>query len=204
MKTILGHTESLLRERGSRFIGYLFPCETEEEFRTQLDALKTEHYNATHHCYAYRIDPNSVVEFNSDDGEPSGTAGLPILNQLRSADLINAGTVIVRYYGGTKLGKSGLIEAYKGATELLTHEASLLEITKVKRYQIRYSYSEELVYSKMETDFELFEESAEYTDSVSKVIACKASRTEAFENYFERIEHLGFELESLDKTFLVV
>lgn len=204
MKTILGQFESNLRERGSKFLGYLFPCENEEVFRERLEAIQKEHYDATHHCYAYRIDPNSITEFSSDDGEPSGTAGLPILNQLKSAELINVGAVIVRYYGGTKLGKSGLIEAYKGTTELLTHKADLKEVVQVQRYEITYPYSEELTFNKMETDFELFEETADYTDTISKVVACSTKKAKAFEKYHERVKHVGIGLEKLDKTFLTV
>jgi uncharacterized YigZ family protein len=203
LKTILRQYESTLKDKGSKFLGYLIPCESEEQFREALDQLKKEFYDATHHCYAYRIDPNTLTEFSSDDGEPSGTAGLPILNQLKSAELINTGAVIVRYYGGTKLGKSGLIEAYKGATHLLTEKANLKEVIPVQLYEIEYPYSEELVYSKMETDFDLLEQSADYTDSVKKVIGCKTERIEDFVKYHKRVKHLGITLSELEKTFVL-
>lgn len=203
MNTILQNYETIYRDKGSKFIGLLFPCEQEEEFKQQLERIKKNHYNATHHCYAWRINPHKVTEFSNDDGEPSGTAGLPILNQLKSVDLVNVAAVIVRYYGGTKLGKPGLIEAYKESTALLTAKAHIKKVMRVQLYEITYPYCEELSYQKLENDFELIEQEASYTASVRKRIACNIDLADAMEKYHERVKHVGIELKVLDKTFVV-
>ncbi|MBW8359636.1 MAG: YigZ family protein [Weeksellaceae bacterium] len=111
----------LLKEKGSRFIGYAYPVQSEEELKKNLAHLRSEHPKATHHCYAFRIGLNGEHYRANDDGEPSGSAGLPIYNQLLAHGLTNILVVVVRYYGGTKLGVSGLVKAYKdSAKETLT------------------------------------------------------------------------------------
>lgn len=204
MNTIINPTESSLRDRGSKFYGYLFPCQNEAEFTEELNLLKSKYPDANHHCYGYRIDPNNVTEFSSDDGEPSGTAGLPILNQLRSFDVVNAGLVVVRYFGGTKLGKPGLIQAYGDTAQHSLSEASLKAIKLVQLFHISYPYSEELLFNKISSDFELTEQSAEYTDIVEKTIACPVQNANAFNKYHETVKHRGIKLEELAKTFIAV
>ena len=103
----------LLKEKGSKFLGFAYPVNDEKELKKSLDALKAEHPKATHHCYAYRLGLNGENYRANDDGEPSGSAGLPIYNQLLANELTNILLVVVRYYGGTKLGVSGLVKAYK-------------------------------------------------------------------------------------------
>lgn len=115
-KTIKARSEGLYKEKGSKFIALAFPVSNEEDFKTILAEIKKEYHNARHHCYAYRIYPENEEVRSNDDGEPSGTAGKPILNQLYSFELYNTAIVVVRYFGGTKLGVSGLINAYKQAS----------------------------------------------------------------------------------------
>lgn len=105
--------EILLKEKGSKFIGYAFSVSSDADFKEQLDHIKQLHPKATHHCYAYRMGKNGENYRANDDGEPSGSAGLPIYNQLLAHDLTDILVVVVRYYGGTKLGVAGLIKAYK-------------------------------------------------------------------------------------------
>jgi len=118
-QTIKKQSEAIYKEKGSKFIAKVFYIETEEQFKGQLEKVKKDYHDARHHCYAYRINPESEQYRSNDDGEPSGTAGKPILNQIYSRELFNVLVVVVRYFGGTKLGVSGLINAYKTAT----HEA---------------------------------------------------------------------------------
>ncbi len=115
-KVIKSSSEFELKNKGSKFLGFGFRINSEEEFKTKLSELKAIHKKANHHCYAYRlIDPS--IERSSDDGEPSGTAGKPILGQLVKYELFQTCIVVVRYFGGTKLGVRGLIDAYQGCAE---------------------------------------------------------------------------------------
>lgn len=115
-KTIQSPSEGLYKDRGSKFIALAFPVESEESALEVLASVRKEYYDARHHCYAYAIGQNRESFRFNDDGEPSGTAGKPIFGQILSNDLTNIMVVVIRYFGGTKLGTRGLIDAYKGAT----------------------------------------------------------------------------------------
>jgi uncharacterized YigZ family protein len=114
-KTITTVAEGFYKEKGSKFIAKIFHVQTEEQIKMAMLSVKKEFHDARHHCYAYRINPEKEQFRSSDDGEPSGTAGKPILNQILSFELYDVLIVVVRYFGGTKLGVSGLIQAYKSA-----------------------------------------------------------------------------------------
>jgi len=124
-KTIITVSEGYYKEKGSKFIAKVFPVETEDQVKSVRALVKKEFYDARHHCYAYRIAPEEEKFRSSDDGEPSGTAGKPILNQILSFELFNVLVVVVRYFGGTKLGVSGLINAYKSATRDAIHQSEI-------------------------------------------------------------------------------
>jgi uncharacterized YigZ family protein len=120
--TIQKNCEGLYKEKGSKFFGYAFPVSDEAEIKKIISGLKKEHHSARHWCYAFRLGSDKKLFRANDDGEPSGTAGKPILNQIVAADLTDALIVVVRYFGGTLLGTSGLIHAYKSAAaEALQH-----------------------------------------------------------------------------------
>lgn len=125
-KTIVQTAEGLYKEKGSKFIARAFHVEAEEDIKLAMESVKKEFHDARHHCYAYRINPEKELFRSSDDGEPSGTAGKPIYNQILSFELINVFVVVVRYFGGTKLGVSGLIRAYKTATREAFHQSKIV------------------------------------------------------------------------------
>jgi uncharacterized YigZ family protein len=131
------------KDRGSKFIAYAYPLANVNEFKEKLATIKKEHPKATHHCFAYRLDMDGNNFRVSDDGEPSGSAGRPILGQIDSKQLTNALVVVVRYFGGTLLGVPGLINAYKTATSLV------LQVTPVIRKPIEVHYSLEFDYIMM-------------------------------------------------------
>ncbi len=139
-KTISQPAESLYKEKSSKFLIYAYPVVSEEQIREHLDVLHKEHYNATHHCYAWRLGFRGEKFRANDDGEPSSTAGKPILGQLLSADVTNCLIVVVRYFGGTKLGVSGLIEAYRDSAALVLDEADVVELTIDTTVKIDFSY----------------------------------------------------------------
>jgi uncharacterized YigZ family protein len=130
-KTIVASSEGVYKEKGSTFIGFAFPILDEETFKINLSELKKLHPDAVHHCYAFRLNPTGNTFRYSDDGEPANTGGKPIYGQLLSFEVTNIAVVVVRYYGGTKLGVGGLITAYKEAAKeaLLAAEISEKEIT---------------------------------------------------------------------------
>ena len=202
MFSIKKSCESSFRELGSKFLGYLFPVETEDEFSKQLDQLKSEYPDATHHCYGWRINPAQLKEYSSDDGEPSGTAGLPILNQLKSFEVVNAGIVVIRYYGGTKLGKPGLIEAYGMAAQQCLHKADLISIKPVRLFVIKYPYPEENTIQKLKNDYDLEVQEAEYLEDITLKIACPKETADRFEKELAGKEHLNIAFKKLEEHFI--
>lgn len=185
-------------------MGYLFPCESEEQFGEELNRLKSKYPDATHHCWAWRLNPAQPKEFSSDDGEPSGTAGLPILNQLKSFEVVNAGIVVVRYYGGTKLGKSGLIEAYGRGAEFSLEKAELLSIKSVQMYEIVYPYPEENSIQKLINDFDLTVMDSEYLEKIKLNVACPKPKTDLFEKHIGGMEHLQIHFETKQEDYIKV
>ncbi|GAB7086156.1 YigZ family protein [Marinifilum fragile] len=139
-KTISQQSEGLYKEKGSKFITYAYPVSTEEEIKEHIAQLKKEYYDARHHCYAYMLGADKKNFRANDDGEPSSTAGKPILGQILSNDLTNILIVVVRYFGGTKLGASGLIHAYKTAAADAISNAEILDKTVNDIYDIHFDY----------------------------------------------------------------
>ena len=131
------------KDRGSRFLAYAYPIQSTDDFKKNLQSLKKEHPKAAHHCFAYRLGLEGNNFRVSDDGEPSGSAGKPILGQIDSKQVINVLVVVVRYFGGTLLGVPGLINAYKTATALA------LQLTPVIQKQVLVNYRLHFDYTKM-------------------------------------------------------
>lgn len=139
-KTIKSPVEGLFKDRGSKFLAYAYPIEHENEVKPLVENLKKEHFKAVHHCYAYRLGLDRNNFRVNDDGEPSGTAGRPILNTLLSQDITNILVVVVRYFGGTLLGVPGLINAYKSATVEALAVADIYEKTVNDVYNVSFDF----------------------------------------------------------------
>jgi uncharacterized YigZ family protein len=139
-KTIAQPSESIFRDRGSKFLGFAYPVNSDNEIKALVASLKAEHPKANHHCWAIRLGIDRSVFRVNDDGEPSGTAGRPILNTLLSRNITNVLVVVVRYFGGTLLGVPGLINAYKTATEMALDQATVIEKTVNDVYTITFDY----------------------------------------------------------------
>lgn len=139
-KTIASHSEGTYRDKGSKFIAFAFPIKSDEDVKDILQKLRSEHPKARHFCWALRLSPDRSIFRIQDDGEPSGTAGRPILNTILSADLTNLLIVVVRYFGGTLLGVPGLINAYKTAAAEAIKESKIVEKTVNDIYEIRFDY----------------------------------------------------------------
>jgi uncharacterized YigZ family protein len=139
-KTIKYPAEGLYKEKGSKFLAYAYPVSSEEEIKEHVEVLKKKYYDARHHCFAWQLGVDGMNFRMNDDGEPSGTAGKPILGQIHSHEITNVLVVVVRYFGGVKLGTGGLIQAYKTATADALDNAELIECTIDKSFSIRFSY----------------------------------------------------------------
>jgi len=139
--TISRPAEAVYRDKGSRFIAYAFPVQSPENFKKELASLKTLHPKASHHCFAYRIGPEKDLFRSSDDREPPGTAGKPILGQIDSKQLTNVAVVVVRYFGGTLLGVPGLINAYKTATSMVLQLCPIVRMAVEVNYELHFNYT---------------------------------------------------------------
>ena len=130
-----------IKEKGSRFIGYLYPVSTLEAVETILHQCRKKYYDATHVCFAFRLGRGKEEYFRySDDGEPGGTAGLPIFNEIKGRDYFNVLAVVIRYYGGTKLGTGGLARAYAAAVRLVIDTAKTVTVTITKEVSLNFPF----------------------------------------------------------------
>ena len=154
----------------SRFICHVKQVETEEEARDFINSIKKEHYKATHNCSAFILGEKSEIKRTSDDGEPSGTAGIPMLGVLESHQLTNLCVVVTRYFGGIKLGAGGLIRAYAGCVALAVKEIGLVEIKEQVGLRLQLSYSQYQEYANFLKSENLMEFDTEFTDSVATTI----------------------------------
>ncbi len=140
--TIIEKTDGFFKDRGSKFHSFAFPVQTEADVKVALDGLRKEFYDARHHCYAFVLGMEHQQTRANDDGEPGHSAGDPILGQIRSFGLTNVLVVVVRYFGGTKLGVGGLIQAYRTAAEDALRKVEKREIYPVVRFELSYEYDQ--------------------------------------------------------------
>jgi uncharacterized YigZ family protein len=161
--TVSGEAEGLFKDRGSKFFAYAFPVISENEVKEKLEQLRKQFHDARHHCYAWKIGVDPGIARANDDGEPSSSAGKPILNQIEKMNLTNILVVVIRYFGGTLLGVGGLINAYRSATEDCLHSSKIV----VQHIQLIYS---------LEFEYPLMNE-------VMKVV--KEYELESFDQVFE-------------------
>ena len=139
-KTIKSFSEGTYKEKGSRFLAFAFPIVNQDEIKPIIEGIRKEYHDARHHCYAYMIGADRMIWRINDDGEPSGTAGRPILGQINSFGLTNILLVVSRYFGGTLLGVRGLINAYKSAAANAIRNAEIIECTLHEYYEIDFPY----------------------------------------------------------------
>lgn len=203
MLTVKTISRSEYKTKSSKFYGYLLPAASEDTFNLELYRLKSEHNTATHHCYAYRINPFRPEEFETDDGEPSGTAGQQILNRMRSSELINCGLVVVRYYGGTKLGKSGLIEAYSETADKCIRKADLRKVFKIRLFEISYTYEQQSHVNQLIHAFNLAEENSVYREKVTLILGCDIERVSGFQEKLNSIRHLFESTDDLGESIRI-
>lgn len=181
------------RERGSKFISYAYPVEDEVDIKQRLDALWERYPDATHICYAYRIGLEGETYRANDDGEPSGSAGLPIYNQIVSKEVTFVLVASVRYYGGTKLGVSGLIKAYKLSAQLALDEAKVVERHLTQRINFEFTYEDQGSVMRNVDRFTAEVLSTEFTDKCKLSVRIRKENMEEFLASFEPLYNVKIE-----------
>lgn len=147
--------KGLFKEKGSKFISLVFPVESEVEIKTNLDQVQKEYFDARHHCYAWILGADKLAWRASDDGEPNHSAGDPILGQIKSKDLTNVLVIVVRYFGGIKLGVGGLISAYRAAAHDALQNAMIIEKALIRSIKLEFEYENTSDVMRLVKDFEM-------------------------------------------------
>jgi uncharacterized YigZ family protein len=194
-KTVGSVSGGLYREKGSKFISAAYPVSNENEIRSIMEEIRKAHHEAKHHCYAYILGESGKIWRANDDGEPSGTAGRPILGKIKSYGLKNVLVVVSRYFGGTLLGVSGLINAYKSAAESALSNAVIIEQAVLKTLEITYPYSVMNNVMTIIKDENILQTDHRFDLDCRIIIKVRASDLERITKRFSRIE--GLELKFL-------
>ncbi|MCE7067994.1 YigZ family protein [Dyadobacter sp. CY326] len=193
-QTVTGPAEGFFKEKGSKFLAYSFPIDNESDAKMHLATLRELHPKAVHHCYAYRLGADRMSYRMSDDGEPSGTAGRPILNTLYSRNVTNVLLVVVRYFGGTLLGVPGLINAYKLATEDALNQSEIVTKHFYNLYELTFSYPQMNDVMRIVKEMELPVREQVFEMECRLVAEVRVTSTEKFISRCEKIDGLTHSL----------
>ncbi|GGN11253.1 hypothetical protein GCM10010967_53930 [Dyadobacter beijingensis] len=193
-QTVAGPAEGFFKDKGSKFLAYAFAIANESEAKTHLADLRELHPKAVHHCYAYRLGADRMSYRMSDDGEPSGTAGRPILNTLYSRNVTNVLVVVVRYFGGTLLGVPGLINAYKTATELALDASEIVSRHYFSIYKLSFEYPQMNDVMRIVKEMELPVREQSFEMQCEMEVEVRSTLVERFVARSEKVEGLAVEL----------
>lgn len=193
-RTVISKSTGLYKEKGSKFLAFCYPVRNEEEVTAHLTALRKEYYDARHHCYAWVLGVDKTRHRANDDGEPNHSAGDPILGQIRSKDLTNTLIVVVRYFGGVKLGVGGLISAYKLAAEDALNNAAIEEkmITASLKLYFPYESTSEIMRLIKEFDLKILEQT--FNEACYLLLEGSVVDTPRALERFELLKKLGVQL----------
>lgn len=192
-KTLATAAEAVFKDRSSRFLAFAYPVSDLEQIKTHLDELRKKYYDATHHCYAYRLKSDGSVFRANDDGEPSGTAGRPILGQMMSMGVTECLVVVVRYFGGIKLGVPGLINAYRESTAAVLENAEIIEKTADARFEIIFPYVSMNDVMKVIKDEQPRIADQQFDNLCSMTLTIRRSRAERLESRLNKVEGVQIE-----------
>lgn len=187
----------LLKEKGSKFIGFAFPVSNEDELKSSLEKIRAEHPKATHHCYAFRMGINGEHYRANDDGEPSGSAGLPIYNQLLAHELTNVLVIVVRYYGGTKLGVPGLVKTYKESAKLTLDEAQIITKELESNIEIEFHFNQQNVIFTLLNKFEAKIINFDAAENCTISASIKTSQKENISEILSEMQHISFKFSEI-------
>lgn len=193
--TIAEPAEGFYKEKGSKFLAYAYPVSSEEEVKEKLDELRKQYHDARHHCYAYIIGLKDQSFRANDDGEPNHSAGDPILGQIRSKSLTNCLVVVVRYFGGTKLGVGGLITAYKTAAEAALEKANIVTRYSLTRFRVAFEYHATSEVERVLNDFEIDYLEKHYTSSCEFIGLIKDEEVEILAGKLSLLKACSFDVQ---------
>lgn len=194
-RTLEKPTEGLFKEKGSKFLAFAYPVKTEEAIKANLSALRKKYFDARHHCYAWMLGADKGRFRAFDDGEPNHTAGDPILGQIRSANLTNVLIVVVRYFGGVKLGVGGLISAYRAAAADALSKASIVveEVRQEMDLMYDYAFSPEVM--RLVKDFELNILDHNFSEKVFMKVAVRMAAKDRFIEKIKLLQVMKIEID---------
>ncbi len=191
-KTIAFPSEEMLyKEKNSKFYGYSFPVTSEEEIKNHLDSLRKQHHGAVHFCYAFQLGTDKIQYRANDDGEPSNSAGMPIYGQIQSFGITNVLVVVVRFFGGVKLGVGGLISAYRTAAQMALEESQIIEKTIDVSFEISFDYKNMNKVMRVIKEKNLEIVSQEMNESCKIVIATRKKNAEMIFDIFSNLFEVG-------------
>ena len=189
-KEVKSHTTGIYKEKGSKFIAYSSPVYSEQEAKERLEEVKKLEHSARHHCYAYVLHADKSAWRANDDGEPSSTAGKPILGQIQSNDLTNILIIVVRYFGGVKLGVPGLIRSYKTASAIAITDAEILTKTIKDQYKVSFKYPLMNNVMKLVKDFDLEVVNTDFQIDCNLIFAVPKSKADNVAETFKKNHEL--------------
>jgi uncharacterized YigZ family protein len=192
--TIKSIGQGIYKEKGSKFLAFAYPVSSESEIKERIASLRSEYFDARHHCFAWMLGAEKMQFRAFDDGEPNHSAGDPILGQIRSRNLTNVLVVVVRYFGGTKLGVGGLIAAYKSAAEDALKNSLIVETEVMERITLSYDYSVTSEVMKMVKDFDMTIVAHEFKQQCDLTADVPLKNKERFEEKMKLLNDLGLPL----------
>ena len=184
-------TEILYKEKNSKFFGYAFPVTNEDEIKEHLDVLRKQHHGAVHFCYAFQLGTDKIQYRANDDGEPSNSAGMPIYGQIQSFGITNVLVVVVRFFGGVKLGVGGLISAYRTAAQMALGESQIIEKTIDVTFEVTFDYKNMNKVMRVIKEKNLEIVSQEMNESCKIVIATRKKNAEMIFDIFNNLFEIG-------------
>lgn len=185
-KEIRSNTTGIYKERGSKFIAYAFSIYSEEEVKEKLEEVRKLEHSARHYCYAYILYPDNSVQRANDDGEPSSAAGKPILGQILSNNLTNTLIIVVRYFGGVKLGIAGLIRSYKTAASNVISKSTIISKTIKEHYQLDFKYQQMNDIMRIIKEYDLVIVNTNFQMECKLIFAVAKSKSEAIVSTFQK------------------
>ena len=192
-KEVKNHSTGIYKEKGSKFIAYSYPVYSEDQVKEKLEEVRKIEHSARHYCYAYILNPEKSSQRVNDDGEPSSTAGKPILGQILSNDLTNILIVVVRYFGGVKLGVTGLIRSYKSAAAVAIDNSTLITKTIKEQYVVSFKYPQMNDVMRLIKEFDLEVVNTDFQIDCKLIFAVPKSKENDILNTFKKKHELTIE-----------